>query len=146
MYHVCWPNSEKLDTPRQVNSIDNLNSSKRLHITDKNSRLLFLIDTGSDLSIIPANSQDKLNLSKYVIYAANNSNINTFGKRSLAVDSQLGRNFPWNFCIASVPYPILGADFLTHFGLSVDLKNRRLIDVASGQQTKCKIKIASITL
>lgn len=44
-----------------------------------------------------------------------------------------------------MPYPIIGADFLNHFGLSVDLKNRRLTDLSSGSKSKGKIKIASIT-
>lgn len=61
---------------------------------DKNSGLLFLVDIGWDLSIISANFQDKLNLSNYVIYAANNSHMKTFAKRSLTVDLQFGRNFP----------------------------------------------------
>ncbi|XP_076642261.1 uncharacterized protein LOC143353100 [Halictus rubicundus] len=33
---------------------------------------------------------------------------------------------------AAVPYPIIGADLLTHHGLTVDLKRRRLIDSATG--------------
>lgn len=115
----------KLNEPRVVNTINNTITSKRI------SGLTFLINTGSDLSIIPANSQDKINPSSYVIYAANNSQINTFGKRALSIDLSLGRKFPWNFCIASVPYPIIGADFLNHFGLSVDLKNRRFTDLSS---------------
>lgn len=32
------------------------------------------------------------------------------------------------FTIAHVQYPIIGADFLCHFGLLVDIKNKRLID------------------
>ena len=40
----------------------------------------------------------------------------------------MGRNFPWTFEIADVKSPIIGADFLLHFNLPVDLKNRRLID------------------
>lgn len=80
--------------PRQVNIINDSNLSKRLHVRDNNTVLTFLIDKGSDLSIISANSQDKSNASNYVIYAAKNLQINTFGKRSLLVDLHLDRNFP----------------------------------------------------
>jgi len=31
-----------------------------------------------------------------------------------------GKKFAWNFLLAAVAYPILGADFLKHFGLAVD--------------------------
>lgn len=83
----------KLNEPRVVNTINNTITSKRLHINDRISGLTFLIDTGSDLSIIPANSQHKINLSNYVIYATNNSQINTFGKRALSIDLSLAVNF-----------------------------------------------------
>jgi len=45
----------------------------------------------------------------------------------------LGRRvFKWKFCIVDVLHPILGADFLGHFALLVDLKNKRLIDNITG--------------
>ena len=40
----------------------------------------------------------------------------------------LRRDFKWIFIIAAVPVPIIGADFLRHFSLVVDVKNRKLID------------------
>ena len=40
----------------------------------------------------------------------------------------LRRDFKWIFIIAAVPVPIIGADFLRHFSLVVDVTNRRLID------------------
>ncbi len=36
--------------------------------------------------------------------------------------------FQWIFIIADVQKPIIGADFLRHFGLLVDMKNRHLTD------------------
>ena len=32
-----------------------------------------------------------------------------------------GRRFTWNFLLTDVALPIIGADFLRHFGLLVDL-------------------------
>jgi len=41
----------------------------------------------------------------------------------------------WSFVIADISKPIIGADFLAHFNLMVDLKNRRLIDQVTGLTT-----------
>lgn len=38
------------------------------------------------------------------------------------------REFSWTFVITDISIPIIGADFLEHFGLMVDLKGARLID------------------
>lgn len=129
----------------QINIINDYSFSKRLHVTYCKTDLIFLIDIGSDLSIVSEHSQNKCILSNYVIYAANNSRINTFGRIELSLDLSLCRNFHWNFCIASVPYPIIGPDFLTHFWLSVSLRNYRLIDSVSDHEIKCHLKIAAIT-
>eukprot|EP00795_Rhopilema_esculentum_P017874 gene17874-biopygen608 len=37
----------------------------------------------------------------------------------------------WIFIIADIPTPILGADFLAHYGLKVDVRNRTLIDTTT---------------
>ena len=54
--------------------------------------------------------------------------IQTYGEKSLALDVGLRRLYKWIFVIADVSCPILGADFLRHFGLLVDVHRRRLID------------------
>ena len=41
------------------------------------------------------------------------------------------RPFPWVFIVAGVQRPILGADFLQHFGLLVDMKRRQLLDTTT---------------
>ena len=38
-----------------------------------------------------------------------------------------GRRFTWRFLLADVAMPIIGADFLWHFGLLVDLGEMRLL-------------------
>ena len=44
------------------------------------------------------------------------------------------------FVLADVPTPILGADFLEHFGLLVDLKNRRLLDQVTNLKSRGFLK------
>jgi hypothetical protein len=58
----------------------------------------------------------------------NNTPIPTFGTRSLTLNLGLRRNFRWVFVVAETSTPILGADFLRHFGLLVDLKYNKLTD------------------
>jgi len=48
--------------------------------------------------------------------------------RSLTLDIGLRRTFRWVFVVADIPQAIIGADFLYHFGLLVDLRNDTLID------------------
>lgn len=64
----------------------------------------------------------------FKLSAANGTIIDTFGLKILEIDFNLRRKFVHSFMIASVNRPIIGADFLSKFGLLVDLKNKRLVD------------------
>ena len=108
----------------------------RLYIEDKRSGLKFLIDTGADVSIIPPSLKDKfLIMDEIKLYAANGTKINTYGSKLVYVDFGLNRTFKWKFLIASVPKPIIGADFLQHFGLIVDVEDKCLIDKKTNYRT-----------
>jgi len=63
--------------------------------------------------------------------AANGSVIETYGKRTIPLDIGFPKKLEWEFIIANVNRPILGADFLTHFELLIDLKNKTLIDAST---------------
>ncbi|GFX61842.1 transposon Ty3-I Gag-Pol polyprotein [Trichonephila clavipes] len=113
--------------------------SRRLFIKDKSSNTAFLIDTGSDVSVLPASlSEKRKGNSIQQLSAANTSPINVYGKRLLTLDLNLRRVFRWPFLIASVSVPIIGADFLYNFNISPDLRNRKLIDNATKISTNCK--------
>ncbi len=68
----------------------------------------------------------------------NDTPISTYGKRSLTLNLGLRRSLPWIFIIADVQKPILGADFLRHFELLVDVNRKQLID------TKTQLHIQGI--
>lgn len=103
--------------------------SGRLFITDPLSCTQFLIDTGADVSVIPPRKKDRCKFDpRFQLTAANKTIIKTFGSRTIEVSLGLRRVFAWNFIIADVDRPILGADFLNKFGLLVDLKRKRLVD------------------
>lgn len=67
--------------------------------------------------------------------AANGSVIATFGLRPLTLNLGLRRPYYWIFTVADVAHPILGADFLGHFNLTVDVKNRVLTDATTTLKT-----------
>ncbi|ROT61808.1 hypothetical protein C7M84_020383 [Penaeus vannamei] len=60
---------------------------------------------------------------------ANTSPINTHGERSrtLSLEGEPAQRFQWIFLVADVPQLIIGADFLAHYGLTVDLQGMALI-------------------
>ena len=58
----------------------------------------------------------------------NNTPICTYGKRFLNLNLGLRCSLPWIFVIAEVQKPIIGADFLQHFGLLVNMRKQQLTD------------------
>lgn len=125
---VC--RSKKLDgVPPDTAKVDAPAESRRLLVFDRSSNCRYLIDTGSDVSIIPASRIDRLKgPTSFVLHAANGTKIKTYESRFVSTDLGLRRRFCWNFLVADVGVAIIGADFLAFFGLIVDLQNRRLID------------------
>ena len=63
--------------------------------------------------------------------AVNDTPITTYGKRSLTLNLGLRRNFQWIFLVADVQKPIIGADFLRHFALLVDMRQHQLTDTST---------------
>lgn len=104
-------------------------ANHRLCVYDRENRLKFLVDTGANISVIPANSKQKSEqCMDYKLFAANNSEIKTYGIKHMTLNLNLRRPYRWTFVIADVNQAILGADFLTHHNLIVDLSAKKLID------------------
>lgn len=104
-----------------------------LYIKDVSSGKHFLVDTGAMISIYPATRQDKYTgKSDVVLHAANGTIIRTYGTRkiSLSIDA---KKYPWEFVIADVKRPLLGADFLSAYSFLVDVKGQRLVDSCTFQ-------------
>ncbi|XP_076245408.1 uncharacterized protein LOC143185957 [Calliopsis andreniformis] len=64
----------------------------------------------------------------YALYAANGSEIATYGTVTLNLDFGQRRGFVWRFVVADVSKPIIGVDFLAHYELLVDVRRQRLLD------------------
>ncbi|XP_017876343.2 uncharacterized protein LOC108622773, partial [Ceratina calcarata] len=104
---------------------------RRLIVTDRSSGLKCLIDSGADVSVIPAGPSDHGKRQETPLYAANGTKIATFGTKLLTMDFGSSRVFPWEFVVADVTRAILGTDFLDHFQLLIDIHNKQLIDTVS---------------
>ena len=66
------------------------------------------------------------------LVTANNSTITTYVTSKRRVDVRLRIENSWTFIVADVKQPILGADFLIHYNLLVDLSGRCLRDMRTG--------------
>ena len=99
-----------------------------LYVWDRNSGRRFLVDTGAEVSVLPATGLDtRTNEAGPSLKAANGSSIKTYGVRSTKLRFA-SRQYKWNFVVADVSRPLLGADFLPANSLLVDLKGKRLVD------------------
>lgn len=127
---VCMENTGKLRRVQPEADVCTISPSHRLCVTDLNSGLRFLVDTGANVSVIPVRKKlfsDNV-CSDYKLYAANGTEIRTYGTQSLVLNFKLRRPYRWTFIIADVKQPILGADFLEHYKLLVDVSERKLLD------------------
>ncbi|GBO23529.1 hypothetical protein AVEN_102898-1 [Araneus ventricosus] len=86
----------------------------------------------------------KRNSSQQTLLAANSSNINVYGQKTLSLNFNLRRDFIWTFLIADVSTPILGADFLHYFGLVPDLRNKCLRDTKTKLQSVGHLRYANL--
>ena len=111
--------------------------SSRLFILDQRSKFRFLVDTGSDVSVVPSTNFRHRNACSYRLFAVNGTPITTYGQCVLSVDFGLRREFRWPFTIANVSTAIIGADFLKSFGLAPHLAESRLVDMTTHLSTRC---------
>ena len=114
--------------------------SRLFYVTDRNSGLRFLVDTGAEASVISAIRTDhKYQQDGLGLQAVNGTLIATYGRRSLTLDLGLQCMFCWVFMIADIKASIIGADFLCYFSLLVDIRQHRLSDALT------QLKIQGIT-
>ena len=89
----------------------------------------FLVDPGSVVSLLPRVAvNNRLSPKKFALYVANSTTITTYGQQIFTLNPSVHRAFKWTLIVADVQTAILGADFLGHFGLMVDVKRGWLFD------------------
>ena len=109
-----------------VNNLSAGISSALLHVFDSKTRKYFLVDTGSELSILSPGLAKATRPSNQPLIAANGTPIKSFCTRQ--IELQLGlQRYSWRFIVAEVTQPIIGGNFLRSHSLLVDLANKRLI-------------------
>ncbi|KAF8795289.1 hypothetical protein HNY73_003157 [Argiope bruennichi] len=131
---------------RRINETYSLpQTSRRLFIRDQISNISFLVDTGSDVSVIPANICQKRNPSQQTTFAPNSSPINVYGqKKTLSLDFKLRRAYSWTFLIGDITTPILGADFLYFHELVPNMNNKCVTDLKTKFHSTDHVKEASV--
>lgn len=136
--HIFPNQFKKLETSPSCKATKVDDISRRLFVFDKKTNLRFLIDTGAEISVVPytyfKNNSIKSNIE---LCAANGGSISTYGNTNLIVDLGLKKHFKHQFIIASVENPIIGADFLFKYGLILDMRHRKLIDIESNHSVHC---------
>lgn len=110
----------------------------RLTVIDKSSKKTFLVDTGAAVSTIPPTMSDRSKQDVITqLSAANNTAIATYGKRTISTQFGFKNPQPWKFVIADIPLPLLGMDFLNHYGINVNVRKGTLKEEKTGLEVKC---------
>lgn len=118
------------------------NNKSRLFVFDPISKLNYLVDSGSDVCVLPCHQKVSHSNSNHItLYSASGTPIRTYGVKVTTLSLNLRRRFQWPFILANVSKPIIGADFLKHYGLLIDLKQKCLKDpltncTSSGKKSK----------
>ena len=96
---------------------------------DKSSCYQFLVNTGTEVSMLPPSHMDHKHAQEGCnLLAVNGSVTATYGIWSLALDLGFRCTFRWALVITYVQSAIVGPDFLRHYSLLVDIKHSCLVD------------------
>ena len=88
---------------------------------------------GAAVSVLPRSCvKGTVDADSLHLVAANNSTIKTYSTCKCIADVGLKRKYSCAFIVAYVKQPILGADFLIHYNLLVDLSGKCLRDIRTG--------------
>ena len=118
----------KLQRRVLVQSTARQRPSALLYLHDSCSNTRFLIDTGVDVCIISATTYLRTLPPILHPYAANWTKIPVYTRHTVQLNLYLRRSFEWTFYVGKVSKAIIGADFLKHFNLLVDVKGQKLVD------------------
>ena len=111
--------------------------SRRIFILDQRTKTSFLVDTGADIGVHPRSRLSRdVKKTTYELFAANGTRIATYGTIAIELNLSLRRAFKWHFTVADVQTLIIGLDFLSHYGLLVDPRKRRLLDTTNQLSTR----------
>ena len=104
-------------------------SSPLLFIHDSCHDINFLIDAGASYSIVSSHVIDNsksFNTGTYHVSTIGGGTLKINGQLKTQINLGFSQLFDYDFVIAALPYGIIGADFLRHFNLCVDLNAQTL--------------------
>ena len=131
-------NANQRPSVRHVDDKRGASSSGLFFVEDSISHVGFLIDTGSTHSLLPCHRNHSLIFSQLSttesLCAANGTKIPAYELVKLTVSFGLNREFTWDFRRAEVQYPVIEIDFLCHFKLNVNIRDRCLNDTTTNAQ------------
>ena len=97
--------------------------SALIYLHDVLSNRRFLVNTGASISVFPAPASTAS--SGVQLLTANGSTLTCSGSRIIPLHFRTW-NCSWAFQLAPVSVPILGADFLQHHDLSVNVRSKKV--------------------
>ena len=100
----------------------------RLHLKDIKTGLVYLVNSGAEVSVTPKPSDWRYPPLPLKLYNAHLTPLNVYDVSRCTLSFENNTVLDWQFYIADVPFPILGYDALVHFHLLPDLRNRTLVD------------------
>ena len=129
----AWPSSSQ----PSIATIEATSSKNDVFfLKDSHSNTQYLVDTGACRSLLPKSmAHPGARCSDVHLIAANGSPIQTYGSQHVVI-ATANKQYPWEFIIADVSLPLIGADFLAHYHLMVDVAHRRLVDT---QNLSCSV-------
>ena len=105
-------------------SLNAVTPGQLVFIADQFENRRYLVDTGAAFSILPHSSPAVPR--GPALSGPGGASIACWGEKHCTV-SFGGEQYEWNFLLAAVSFPILGIDFLKHYGLLVDPAGQRLV-------------------
>lgn len=139
--HTSLQFSKKLKGPACEAATDGSPAESRFYIRDSTNKINFLVDTGADVSVYRRHQLHRpTKETSYSLYSVTGQRFPTYGLYGTGVNLGLRRELAWHFVIADTSTAILGAEFLGHFGLLVDVRNRRLIDSATNIVSRGEVR------
>lgn len=78
------------------------------------------------------------------LFAVNGTPIEVYGQTYHTLDLGLRRPYTWCFIVANVNSHIIGADFLSHHDLLVDIKRNRLVDARTQITSRTLYAVTSL--
>ena len=132
--HICTSSKKRSRRPSVAAASAISLPKNALHIIDTHSNIKYLVDTGACCSLYPAtrHQRDQLDPDPIKLSAAGGQPISTQGttRRTIHI---AGHPYEWDFRLADVTQPLLGADFLIHHRLIVDMAGRAVIPTTNLQ-------------